>query len=105
MFSYQTIGKITGINSSRDGKIAYIDLLCDAQDRTVDLQGDETPDNLNLQCDASLLPPGTGFGTRVQVEGSGVWAAKAWTDPNKVNAKPKIIHNLRLQVRSIKLAK
>jgi hypothetical protein len=104
MFSFQSIGKVTGLSTSRDGRTAYLKLHADPVPG-VDLMDDEKPDVVDVACAVDLLPPGCGLGTRVQIEGSGAIAAREWLDRNKPGSKPKTIHNTRLQARSIKLAK
>lgn len=104
MFSFQTLGKVSGLHTSRDGRIAYLKLQSDAVPG-VDLQDDEKADAIDVACTVDLLPPGCGLGTRVQIEGSGAIAGREWIDRSKPGTRPKTIHNTRLQARSIKLAK
>lgn len=104
MFLFQTTGKITGMNTSRDGRTAYVKLLADPQ-TGLDIDNQETPGCLDLHVPLDLLPQGVGLGTRVAVEGTGANTERSWTKAGEPNARPKIINNLRMQARSIKLAK
>lgn len=104
MFTFQTIGRINGMTPSRDGRMIYLKLIADPV-TGVDIQQDEEPDTLDLACSKDLLPAGASIDTRIHVEGSGAIAARQWRNPSQPNARLKIIHNTRLQARSIKLAK
>jgi hypothetical protein len=102
MFIFQTIGRINGMNPSKDSRLVYLKVVADHQPG-VDLQPNEAPDALNIACPADGLPQGATIGTRVAIEGTGAHAAHDWVNPRTQKAQP--ITNLRLQARSVKLAK
>lgn len=104
MFLFQTIGKITGMNTSGDGRTAYLKVLADPQ-TGIDIHKDETPGVLDVHAPLDLLPQGVGLGTRIAIEGTGANTERSWTKAGDPTARPKIITNLRMQARSIKLAK
>jgi hypothetical protein len=104
MFTFSTVGRVNGMSPSRDNRTVYIRLIADPV-VGVDLLNDEEPDTIDIAAVKDLLPPGISIDTRISIEGSGCIAARAWTDPNKPGAKSKIIHNTRLQARTIKIAK
>ena len=104
MFMFQTIGKVMGQNSSRDGRMAYLKLLSDPQEG-IDIDTGETPDVLDVHIPMAMMPQGCGLGTRVAIEGTGAITVRSWTPTNQPGAKPKLIQNTRMQARSIKLAK
>lgn len=104
MFTFHLIGKITSLNLSRDGKVGYAKMLCDPV-AGLDLREKEEPDLIDLQYESSMMPAGTGLGTRLQIEGTGAITAVEWIDHKQVPPKSKIINNTRMQARSIKLAK
>lgn len=104
MFTFQLIGKVTSLSSSKDGKVGYVKLLCDSVDG-IDLRDTEVPDIIDLQFPSSLIPAGCGLNTRLQVEGTGAITVTKWVDHKVSPPREKLINNTRMQARTMKLAK
>jgi hypothetical protein len=102
MFTFQTTGRVVALNASHDNKTVFLRIQADNVPG-VDLQADEKPDSLSIAVASGELPAGVTFGTRITVEGGGCDAVKPWKNPT--TGKLKDINNLRLQARSVKLAK